>query len=151
MWGDTFLAIERAHLLRLCAWGVLSVFAGVIVATIAVARQRHDPVARSSLVLQFGIMTALWGVVDLALAALSIHDLHERDVASVIQLGNVVWLNAGFDAGYIGVGATLALCGWLFGRRLGPVGAGLAVVMQGLALLTLDARFILVIGTALAR
>ena len=36
------------------------------------------------------------------------------------------------------VGATLALCGWKFGRRLGLVGAGLGVIVQGLALAVLD-------------
>jgi hypothetical protein len=36
------------------------------------------------------------------------------------------------------VGAALALAGWRLGRRLGLVGAGVGVIVQGSALLVLD-------------
>jgi len=49
-----------------------------------------------------------------------------------------LWLNIGLDAGYVLVGLTLAIVGWKVGRRLGLVGAGIAVVVQGLALALLD-------------
>ena len=41
MWSDTFLAIERGHLLRVAAWGTASVIAGtLLLALIALRRQR---------------------------------------------------------------------------------------------------------------
>jgi hypothetical protein len=55
-----------------------------------------------------------------------------------VRLDRFVWLNIGLDAGYVAVGATLALLGWRFGRRLGLVGAGIGVIVQGLALTVLD-------------
>jgi hypothetical protein len=36
------------------------------------------------------------------------------------------------------VGLTLVVTGWMLGRRVGLVGAGLAVVVQGTALMLLD-------------
>ena len=36
------------------------------------------------------------------------------------------------------VGATLAIAGWKLARRLGLVGAGIGIVVQGLALTLLD-------------
>jgi hypothetical protein len=36
------------------------------------------------------------------------------------------------------VGVSLAITGWKLGRRLGLVGAGIGVVVQGAALLLLD-------------
>jgi hypothetical protein len=49
-------------------------------------------------------------------------------------------MNVGLDVGYILVGATLAIVGWRLGggRRLGVVGAGTGVVVQGTALILLD-------------
>jgi hypothetical protein len=40
------------------------------------------------------------------------------------------------------VGATLATTGWYGCRRLGPVGAGLGIVVQATAFLLLDARLL---------
>jgi hypothetical protein len=48
--------------------------------------------------------------------------------------------------GYAAVGVTLAITGWKWGQRLGAVGAGLAVVLQGLVLALLDYRLIVLIG-----
>jgi hypothetical protein len=44
--------------------------------------------------------------------------------------------------GYVAVGVTLALTGWVVGRRLGAVGAGAGVVVQGAALFLLDWLFV---------
>ena len=67
-------------------------------------------------------------------------DCSTIDVATARQV-----IAAAEDAGYAMVGVTLAILGWRLGRRLGLVGAGLGVVMQGLALLVLDARLIAVL------
>ena len=44
----------------------------------------------------------------------------------------------GLDVGYTLVGATRITLGWTLGRRLGLVGAGIGVVVQGCALALLD-------------
>jgi hypothetical protein len=140
MWADTLMAAERAHLVRLATWGAIGIVVGtLLLAWLALRRQR------SPLLLHFGIQTAAWGAVIVALAAPGLRSLALRDHAGATRLAGMLWLNVGLDAGYAAVGATLALAGWALGRRLGAVGAGLAIVVQGLALLALDARFLLLV------
>jgi sulfite exporter TauE/SafE len=88
----------------------------------------------------FAIQTAAWGAINLAIAAFASRTVVSRDAAAVVSLDRFIWLNVGLDAGYIGVGATIALIGWRLGRRAGFVGAGLGVIIQGLALLILDVQ-----------
>jgi hypothetical protein len=133
MWADTLLAAERTHLLRLLAWGAASVLIGT-----ALLAWLHASARRSSLLEQFGIQTAAWGAVELALAALGRASLGPRDLAAATRLDRVLWLNLGLDAGYVMVGLTLVVLGWRLGRRLGLVGAGLGVCVQGMALALLD-------------
>jgi sulfite exporter TauE/SafE len=64
--------------------------------------------------------------------------LAPRDLASATRLDRLLWLNVGLDAGYVLVGIVLAVVGWRLARALGPVGAGIAIVIQGLALSVLD-------------
>jgi hypothetical protein len=47
----------------------------------------------------------------------------------------------GLDIGLFAVGVTLAIAGWSLGKRLAVVGAGIALAVQGAALVALDARF----------
>ena len=143
MWSDMVLAVERGHLLRLLVWGAASVLAGTAVLALLAARRTRSPLLQ-----HFGIQTAAWGAVGLGIAGWAWRGLAERDLAGVTRLINEVWLNVGLDAGYVGVGATLAITGWATARRLGAVGAGLAIVLQGLALLALDARFLAVLSRA---
>lgn len=136
MWSDSLLRLEQLHLLRLLAWGGASVVAGSILFVLLRIRQRRSP-----LLLHFAIQTLAWGAVVLALAGFGWHGLALRDHVSAVRLDRLVWLNVGLDAGYVAVGATLALCGWMLGRRLAPVGAGIAIIIQGLALALLDLTF----------
>jgi hypothetical protein len=69
-----------------------------------------------------------------------------RDYAGAQRLLNVLWLNLGLDAGYVAVGATLLLAAWRWGARAGGIGAGIGIVVQGLALLLLDLRLLAAIG-----
>jgi hypothetical protein len=130
MWADTLLSLERAHLLRLLAWSALS----VVVATAAWLLNG----ARSPLLRHFAIQTAAWGLVDAAIAAFAWPRLALRDYAGALALDRFLWLNIGLDVGYVGIGLTLVVCGWRMGRRLGLVGAGIGVIVQGLALAVLD-------------
>ena len=135
MFADALLDLERAHLLRLALWAVGSVLAGsFLLALVALRRAAgSQPLLR-----HFALQTAAWGVVDLAIAAWAWRGLTVRDHASAQQLDRILWLNLGLDVGYVAVGLTLALAGWTLGRRLGAVGAGVGVMVQGAALFLLD-------------
>lgn len=132
-WADSLLALERLHLLKLALWGALSIVVGSTLIAVLRARRVESP-----LLLHFGIQTAAWGLVDLAIVLWARPRVALRALAEAVSLDRFVWLNIGLDAGYVLVGITLALCGWKLGRRLGLVGAGIGVVVQGLALLVLD-------------
>ena len=141
MFADSFLALERAHLVRLGIWGAASVILGLVLLLVG-----RRPV-RSPLLFHFGLQTALWGAIDLAFAAAGWKGLALRDLQGATRVERFLWLNLGLDAGYVGIGATIAITAWLLGRRLGGVGAGVAIVVQGLALFLLDARFLLFINS----
>lgn len=133
MWADTLLAIERAHLLRLSIWGGASLMVGSVLLVLLRVR-RH----RSSMLDHFGIQTAAWGALILALSLAGLQHLELRDLAGATRLDRFLWLNIGLDTGYVMVGITLLVLGWRVIRRLGLVGAGLAVIVQGSALALLD-------------
>jgi hypothetical protein len=129
MWADTLLAAERAHVLRLLLWGGGSALVGTgLLAWLSMGR-RH-----SALLEQFGVQTAAWGAAELVFGALTRATMAPRDLAAATRLDRLLWLELGLDGGYLLVGLTLVASGWLLGRRLGMVGAGLAVVVQGVAL-----------------
>ncbi len=127
------MELERLHLLKLTIWGAMSIAVGtVLLSTLRATRNS------SALLFHFGVQTAAWGAVDLALVFWARSRIALRDLAGAIALDRFVWLNVGLDVGYVAVGVTLALTGWALGRRLGLVGAGLGVIVQGLALVVLD-------------
>jgi hypothetical protein len=55
-------------------------------------------------------------------------------------------MNVGLDVGYVAVGATLAIAGWKLAQRMSAVGAGVAIVAQGLALLVIELQFAAVVS-----
>lgn len=132
-WADALLQVEQLHLLKLLAWAILSVLTGSVL--LALLRMRR---VESSLLSHFAIQAIAWGAVDLAIALWAHRGLALRDLESAVALDRFVWFNIGLDVGYVAVGATLAALGWRSSRRLGLVGAGLGVVVQGLALTVLD-------------
>jgi hypothetical protein len=133
MWADTLETLERAHLLRLLVWGAASVLAGTaILAWLRVGSRQ------SALLKHFAIMSGAWGTLALAMGLALWTQLATRDVAGATRLDRLLWLNIGLDAGYVLVGLTLIIIGWKAVQRLGLVGAGLAVVVQGFALALLD-------------
>ena len=145
MWADVLLSLETTHLLRLALWGGGSVLAGSLL--LAWLRWRA---VTSPLLTHFAIQTAAWGAVDLAICAWARRGLALRDFEGQTALVNFLWLNVGLDAGYVGVGLTLALAAWRLGPRLGAVGAGVGIIVQGLALALLDLRLIAEIAAARA-
>jgi hypothetical protein len=141
MWADTLLALERGHLLRLVTWGGLSVLAGTALFTWLTVRHIGAPLVR-----HFAIQTAAWGAVNLLICLWASRGVALRDYAGAQRLLNELWLNLGLDAGYIAVGITLAITAWRWGARAGGIGAGMGIIVQGLALLLLDLRLLYAIG-----
>jgi hypothetical protein len=139
MWSDTVFAAERAHLLGLFGWGSASVLLGTALYAAVLIRR-----SGSALIRQFAIHSAGWGGAWLLVAWWRWSTLIERDLASAIHLDRAAWYGAGVaTAGALG-GTAFAYAAWHFGRRLGGVGAGVAVVVQALAVLVLTLRLIVV-------
>ena len=101
--------------------------------------------SRSPIVFHFAAQSIAWGAAILAVGASGLHSLELRDLASATRLDRFLWLNLGLDTGYVAVGATIAVCAWLLGRRYGGVGTGVAIIVQGLALALITARLLLVL------
>lgn len=131
--GSLLLGLERDHLTRLAVWALGSILGGVL-CTMWGRRAVQPAFWRHA-----GIQTAAWGAVDLIIVALAWRGLATRDLAGAIALDRVLWLNIGLDVGYAMVGLTLLVFGLRAPRRPGLIGAGAAIVVQGLALAVLDA------------
>lgn len=134
--GVSLLELERGHLVRLSTWAVASLALGL--AALGWAR-RLAPAPRSFWQ-HLGIQSAAWGVVDLMIVAAAWNGLVARDLAGAIALDRFLWLNIGLDVGYAMVGITLVVFGARSPRRTGLIGAGVAIVLQGIALAVLDAQ-----------
>jgi hypothetical protein len=141
MWADTLLSIERGHLQRLLLWAAISMVAGTAMLAWLAARRERAPLVR-----HFAIQTAAWGAVNAGIVAWAWRGLVIRDYAGAQRLLNIIWLNTGLDVGYAAVGATMAIVAWKLGPRQGLIGAGLGIIVQGLALALLDLRLIGAIG-----
>ncbi len=81
----------------------------------------------------FGIMTAAWGAIDAGIVLAS----HGSGPPSLSTLVPFVALNEGLNVGYVGVGLAMAS---LAGTRRTVKGFGIAIVVQGAILLTLDGK-----------
>lgn len=134
--GTALLALERGHLVRLGGWAAASIVGGF--AALFYARRAGSQ--GQGFWRHFGIQSAAWGAVDLLIVLAAWNGLGIRDLAGAIALDRFLWLNIGLDVGYAMVGATLFVFGLRAPRRAGLVGAGVAIVAQGLALLVLDAQ-----------
>lgn len=141
MWADTLLSLERGHLQRLALWAAACVLGGTALLAWLTVRRVAAPMLK-----HFAIQTAAWGAVNGAIAAWAWQGLALRDFAGAQHLVNILWLNTGLDVGYAAVGATMGILAWRWGPNPGVLGAGVAIVVQGLALALLDLRLILVIG-----
>ncbi len=141
MFADTLLRAEQMHLFRLLVWGGASVIAGTIV-FVAVAWQRPA----TTLLRQFGVQMTAWGGLELAYAAIAWNGLGLRDVSGATTLDRLLWFNLGLDVGMVIIGIAFSIAGWQMGRRLGLVGAGIGVMLQGAALFLINAGLVAVIS-----
>jgi len=136
VWADVVLAAERSYLLRVLAWSGLSIVLGTAVVVLLTARR-----VRSPLLIHFALQTVVWGALIGVIAGLAWQSLHLRDVGGAAQLERGLWMRIGLDVGCIGVGITLAATGRTTDKRMALIGAGIAIVIQGMALLLLDLQF----------
>lgn len=129
-------AAERGHLVRVGAWGVAGAAGG---AALALA-------ARSDGARAFGLQTALWGGINVAIAGAGLAGGAREAPASWAEalraedrLGAVLLVNLGLNVGYVLVGSALvAVAPRGVAQPARWRGHGAAVVVQGLALLVLD-------------
>lgn len=136
MWADTFLQAEQQHLLRLLLWSGLSIVAATAVAVLLVARN-----VRSALLKHFAVQTGVWGVAIGLIATVEWRSLHLRDLSGMTRVERVLWLSLGLDIGFVAIGIAVALTAWLLARRMAFIGAGTAIIVQGMALLVIDLQF----------
>ena len=108
--------------------------------TVAVRR------VQSPLLTHFAVQMAAWGVVIGAIAGIAWRGVHLRDVSGAARLERLLWMSIGLDVGYVAVGVVLAASAWLLARKVGAVGAGTAIVVQGIALLLIDLQFAAVVA-----
>ena len=140
MWSDTLLAAERAHFLRLAVWGGSSALVGTVLLAILTIRRIN-----ARIVWHFAAQSLIWGVAVVLLSVMAAHGLTMRDVSAATRLDRLTWFNAGLDIGIVAVGITLASAAWP-ARRLRLVGAGLGIIVQGLALSVLHLTFLAVLA-----
>ncbi|MGV1037437.1 MAG: DUF6992 family protein [Candidatus Nanopelagicales bacterium] len=85
----------------------------------------------------FGQQSAMWGLVDLGIAGVSL----ARPAGEASRVRTVLLVNAGLDVAYIAGGAHVAYHRSTFGGRVSSEAArghGLAVIVQGAQLLAFD-------------
>ena len=136
MWADTLFRAEQQHLLRLLLWAATSILGGTALGVTTAVRRVKSP-----LLTNFASQTAAWGVLIGGIASVWWQTVALRDLAGAARLERMLWMTMGLDIGFIAVGAVLAITAWMLSRRLGGVGAGTAIAIQGLALLVLDMQF----------
>ena len=136
MWADTLFRAEQQHLLRLLFWSGLSILSGTAALTMVAVRRLQSPLLK-----QFAIQMTAWGLLVGAIAGITWRGAHFRDVSGAARLERFLWMSIGLDVGYVAIGVVLAGAAWVIAKRMGGVGAGTAIVVQGIALLLIDLQF----------
>ena len=141
MLAETLLHAELLHLLRVMLWGAASVIAGTAVFVLLLVRRAASPLLRS-----FGGACLVLGGLELLGAGISYHAAPLRDYYAAVRLDRTVWFELGFAAAALLAAVAFAIEGWRIGRRLGVVGASVAVALHSLAILLLDLQLAFVIS-----
>lgn len=136
MWADTFLRAEQQHVISLLLWGALTILSATVIGVTLTVQHRASP-----LLAQFATQLALWGLLAAVVAGIEWHGIHVRDAGGATRVERLAWMRIGFDVGIVGMGTTLAAAAGIFGRKLGAIGAGVAIVLHGLALFAIDVQF----------
>lgn len=135
MFADSLLRAEQIHLFRLLVWGAASVLAGTLVGVAVVWRRPATALLR-----QFAIQLVVWGVLEMIYVAVAWHGLRLPDLAAATRFDRHLWFALGLEVGGIGLGGALVAVGAGRNQRAGLVGVGMAVILQCMALLLIDAR-----------
>jgi hypothetical protein len=146
VWADVILRAEQQHVLYLVLWSAASILAGTSLGVLVLARRRRGRPGGSGMLGYFAAQTAAWGLAELITAAFEWRGLALRDLSAAARLDHSLWFSAGLELGIAVAGATLAAAAWRFARRLGAMGAGIAVVVQSLALLWLDLQLLALVS-----
>lgn len=125
---------SQAIAVRLRAWAVLSISIGL-----ALLAFPSSPTSSPAFASAFGLQCLVWGAIDAVIAYAGLRSAQKRSrtpEAEANHLRRLLWLNAGLDVLYIGVGAALIALSagdstWL--------GHGWGVIVQGAFLLVFDA------------
>lgn len=136
-WADSLLALEQLYYLKIIIWGALCILGGSGIHTwLLVSR------TESRLLRRFADITLVSGVLAVLAGFGMRHGAGLRDLTAAIALDRWLWFGVGFDAGLVLTGLVLVGSGMRSSTewRPGIVGAGIAVIVQGLAfaLLTLQ-------------
>lgn len=131
------LASERRHLIRVLAWGGSNVIGGS-----ALWATGRDDAVRG-----FGQQSALWGAVNMGIAAVGLLGGDaEPDagfgeaVRAERRYHDILLANLGLNVGYMGVGTAMVVAaGEGVDRGDAWRGHGTALILQGLGLFVLDA------------
>jgi hypothetical protein len=140
VWSDVLQHAERLHLLRLCLWGAIATVASTGVLIIAQARQG------SALLRRFAWVCGLLGLVELLVASVDYRSVPLRDISGATRLDRLAWLQLGLYFGLLAVGVTIVASSRVLkmrtadagDRSLQAEGAGVAIALHGLALVTLE-------------
>jgi hypothetical protein len=135
MFADTLLRAQQMHLFRLLVWGGGSVIIGTLVLAVVAWRRPATTMLR-----HFAAQMVIWGALEVAYVAVAWHGLGLLDVSGATRLDRLLWLNLGLDLGAAATGTTMAMIGWVHGRRLGVLGSGVGIVVQGVALFLINAQ-----------
>ena len=142
MWSDTLLLAERAWVLRVLVWGGACALLGTTLLVFLAQRPRS-----TRLLAHFAIQTAAWGMCQVIGAVLWWRALTPRDIAGAERLDDMLWFLAGLETGIVMAALAMIAIGWRTGKRLSILGAGTAIVVQGLALLLLNLHTLARIAT----
>ncbi|MBT0565556.1 hypothetical protein [Williamsia sp. CHRR-6] len=126
--GDQGPRVARRLSARLATWGAVSTLGGAVLAV----------KGTSAGVRAFGLQNAVWGAIDLGIAAVG---AAAATPPTAGRLRTVLLINTGLDAGYVAAGAHIAVRTPDFGGRVTRYqarGHGCAVIVQGAALFWLD-------------
>ena len=140
MFADTLLRAEQFHFLHVMVWGASNVLAGLAV-VLLLARYASAAAALR----YFGNTVLVLGLLEMAGAFWGYRGVALRDYAGAVELDRMVWFEAGILLGALAVGLSIAVAAWRYARRLGPVGAGVAVATHAAALLALQLQLAKVI------
>lgn len=133
MWSDTLLLAERALVLRVFAWGGACAILGTTL-LIFLAQQPRA----TRLLAHFATQTAVWGMFEVTGAVMWWRALAPRDIGGAERLDDRLWFLAGLESGIVVAALAVIVIAWRRGKQLSILGAGTAIVVQGLALFLLN-------------